>query len=80
MCSLWYINERVAGYWKQFQTLTQVIIRNTGHMVPHDNPLYGQVLLEKWVEEAVLQRPYVRETTMAMEKQYANPDQGDQSI
>lgn len=31
-----------------------------GHMVPHDNPYYGQILLEKWVEEEVRGQPYTR--------------------
>ena len=30
-------------------------------MIPHDNPLYGQVMLEKWMEEEVLRKqPYAR--------------------
>lgn len=30
-CSMWYVNNRIAGYWKRYRTLSQVIIRNTGH-------------------------------------------------
>ena len=32
-----------AGYCKSYDTLSTAVLRNTGHMVPHDNPLIGQV-------------------------------------
>ncbi|MEW5298618.1 MAG: hypothetical protein WDW36_001716 [Sanguina aurantia] len=41
---IWHINDRVAGYWKKYTNLDHVAIRNTGHMVPHDNPLYAQLM------------------------------------
>lgn len=37
--SFWMVNGRIAGYWKKYGTLEQLVLRNTGHMVPHDNPL-----------------------------------------
>ena len=33
---------RVLGYWKEWDTLTHVVIRNAGHMVPRDDPLTSQ--------------------------------------
>ena len=32
----------VVGYWRAHSTLTHVVIRNAGHMVPHDRPLVAQ--------------------------------------
>lgn len=34
--------------------------------VPHDNPLYGQVMIERWVEEQVLGRSYNRQVRPLM--------------
>lgn len=32
----------VVGYWKTYGTLTHVVVRNAGHMVPHDQPAVSQ--------------------------------------
>ena len=39
----WDVNGRVVGFWKQVGRLSNVVLRNVGHMAPHDNPLVGQV-------------------------------------
>ena len=46
--------------------------------VPQDNPLYGQLMIEKWVEEAVQRVRYTRdqEVTPADEIAFGNPDEG----
>ncbi|KAI8473502.1 MAG: carboxypeptidase [Monoraphidium minutum] len=38
------------GYRKQHKTLTHIIIRNAGHMVPHDRPEVSQAFMEDWVD------------------------------
>jgi len=40
----------VLGYHKSHMNLTQIVVRNAGHMVPHDRPEVSQLLLETWVE------------------------------
>ncbi|KAG2422906.1 hypothetical protein HXX76_015733 [Chlamydomonas incerta] len=77
----WIVNGRIAGYWKKYGTLEQLVLRNTGHMVPHDNPLVGQLMLERWVETSVRGLPYNREkqTTQQDEEDAANPDQAEHS-
>lgn len=45
--SFWMVNGRIGGYWKTYDTLDVLVLRNTGHMVPHDNPLVGQLMLER---------------------------------
>ncbi len=32
----------VVGYWREHSTLSHVVIRNAGHMVPHDRPVVAQ--------------------------------------
>eukprot|EP00200_Dunaliella_tertiolecta_P010739 CAMPEP_0202391350 /NCGR_PEP_ID=MMETSP1127-20130417/91786_1 /ASSEMBLY_ACC=CAM_ASM_000462 /TAXON_ID=3047 /ORGANISM="Dunaliella tertiolecta, Strain CCMP1320" /LENGTH=524 /DNA_ID=CAMNT_0048993775 /DNA_START=16 /DNA_END=1590 /DNA_ORIENTATION=+ len=76
---LWNVNGRVMGAIKHFANLTQIVIRNTGHMVPHDNPYYGQIMLERWMEEHVLLRKYNRELSEEEEEMYhrvRGPDEG----
>uniref|UniRef100_A0A7S0VCK6 Carboxypeptidase n=1 Tax=Polytomella parva TaxID=51329 RepID=A0A7S0VCK6_9CHLO len=65
----WLVNDRIAGFWKQYKSLSHVMIRNAGHMVPHDNPLLGQVLIEKWITERVQREQYQRHTSPAAEAQ-----------
>ena len=45
--------EPVAGYVKHHGPLTLVIIREAGHMVPHDQPLAARHMMEKWVQTAL---------------------------
>ncbi|GFH19120.1 carboxypeptidase [Haematococcus lacustris] len=56
----WWVNQRAMGYLKRHANLWQLIVRNTGHMVPHDNPLYGQLMIERWIHEKVLRKEYKR--------------------
>eukprot|EP00775_Hariotina_reticulata_P013690 gene13690-13812_t len=42
----------VLGYVKSHMRLTHVVIRNAGHMVPHDRPVVSQKMLEAWIESA----------------------------
>eukprot|EP00879_Flechtneria_rotunda_P013752 GHRR01014365.1.p1 GENE.GHRR01014365.1~~GHRR01014365.1.p1 ORF type:complete len:296 (+),score=89.33 GHRR01014365.1:1001-1888(+) len=44
--------QMVLGYYKSQQKLSHVIIRNAGHMVPHDRPIVSQKMIEAWVESA----------------------------
>ena len=43
----------VAGYVKHHGPLTLVIVREAGHMVPHDQPLAARHMMEKWVQTAL---------------------------
>lgn len=42
--------EQVLGYVKSHRRLSHVVIRNAGHMVPHDRPVVSQKMIEAWVE------------------------------
>ncbi|XP_057668042.1 venom serine carboxypeptidase-like [Diorhabda carinulata] len=34
----WYVGNELAGYMKQAGNLTEIVVRNSGHMVPKDKP------------------------------------------
>ncbi|GLI71702.1 hypothetical protein VaNZ11_017008 [Volvox africanus] len=43
----------VAGWWRSAGHLTQVVVYRAGHMVPHDQPLAAQQMMEGWVLAAL---------------------------
>jgi vitellogenic carboxypeptidase-like protein len=43
---------QVLGYLKTHKHLTHIVIRNAGHMVPHDRPVVSQRMIETWIESA----------------------------
>lgn len=40
-------------------------------MAPHDNPLYGQLMIEKWIEEKVMGSTYTRDQEATPEEELA---------
>jgi vitellogenic carboxypeptidase-like protein len=52
---LWHdelFGEQVLGYVKTHKHLTHLVVRNAGHMVPHDRPVVSQRMIETWIEAA----------------------------
>ena len=45
--------QRVAGYWKHHGPLTSVVLKDAGHMVPRDQPLAAQTMVEAWVQHCM---------------------------
>lgn len=45
---IWYVGDDVAGYVKQAGNLTEVLVRNSGHMVPGDQPKWGYDLISRF--------------------------------
>ncbi|KAK9839984.1 hypothetical protein WJX74_001476 [Apatococcus lobatus] len=43
----------VAGYWKKADSLTHVILKNSGHMVPRDQPGNALAMIEAWALDAL---------------------------
>jgi vitellogenic carboxypeptidase-like protein len=41
------------GWQRNVSALTQVAIRNAGHMVPQDQPLVARMMIEEWVQQAL---------------------------
>nr|BAN20175.1 retinoid-inducible serine carboxypeptidase [Riptortus pedestris] len=45
----WYVGSELAGYSKTAKGLTEVLVRNAGHMVPLDQPVWALDLITKFV-------------------------------
>lgn len=43
--SIWRVGTDVAGYVKKAGNLTEVLVRNAGHMVPSDQPVWALELI-----------------------------------
>lgn len=43
----------VAGYVKHHNFLTSVVLKDAGHMVPRDQPLVAQAMIEGWVQHCL---------------------------
>ena len=43
----------VLGWWREAGTLTHVVVKNAGHMVPRDDPLTAQRMIESWLERSL---------------------------
>nr|XP_018913011.1 PREDICTED: venom serine carboxypeptidase-like [Bemisia tabaci] len=49
----WYIENKLAGYYKKAGRFIDIMVRNTGHMVPRDNPLWAYTLLNQFVSKSL---------------------------
>ncbi|XP_073977709.1 venom serine carboxypeptidase-like [Rhodnius prolixus] len=45
---LWYVDNELAGYTKSVGNLTEVLVRNAGHLVPSDQPKWAFDLMNKF--------------------------------
>lgn len=50
----WYVEKQLAGYVKQAGNLTEVLVRNAGHMVPADQPQWSVDLITRFTRN----KPY----------------------
>lgn len=50
----WYVEKELAGYVKQAGNLTEVLVRNAGHMVPTDQPKWAWDLISRFTRN----KPY----------------------
>lgn len=50
----WYVEQELAGYVKQAGKLTEVLVRNAGHMVPADQPKWALDLISRFTRN----KPY----------------------
>lgn len=47
---IWKVNDEVAGYVKRAGNLTEVLVRNAGHMVPQDQPKWAYDLITRFIK------------------------------
>lgn len=52
----WYVDGRLAGYMKSGGNFTEVVVRNAGHMVPTDQPLWAFDLINRFTQNDLLPR------------------------
>jgi vitellogenic carboxypeptidase-like protein len=48
---IWKVNDEVAGYVQKWKSLTNVVVLGGGHLLPTDQPLNSQAMIEDWVLE-----------------------------
>jgi len=46
---LWKVNGELAGYVQNWKSLTNVVVLGAGHLLPTDQPLNSQAMIEDWV-------------------------------
>nr|CAD7447922.1 unnamed protein product [Timema bartmani] len=50
----WHVGTDLAGFVKTAANLTEVLVRNSGHMVPTDQPEWAYTLISKFVRDQSL--------------------------
>ncbi|KAK7400759.1 hypothetical protein VNO78_12064 [Psophocarpus tetragonolobus] len=68
---IWKVNEELAGYVQNWKTLTNVVVLGAGHLLPADQPVNSQAMIEDWVLERglftnVLQENAFTESTVVV--------------
>ncbi|XVE92035.1 hypothetical protein REPUB_Repub01dG0062600 [Reevesia pubescens] len=48
---IWKVNGELAGYLQKWRSLTHVVVSGAGHLLPADQPLNSQAMIEDWVLE-----------------------------
>lgn len=48
---VWRVNGLLAGYVQRWERFSNVVVMNAGHLVPTDQPLNSQVMIQDWVLE-----------------------------
>ncbi|OIT01318.1 PREDICTED: serine carboxypeptidase-like 50 [Nicotiana attenuata] len=48
---VWRVNDGLAGYVQKWESLSHVVVMNAGHLVPTDQAVNSQVMIEDWVLE-----------------------------
>ncbi|KAF8021303.1 hypothetical protein BT93_G1667 [Corymbia citriodora subsp. variegata] len=48
---VWRVNGTLAGYVQKWGSLSHVVLLSAGHLVPADQPLSSQAMIEDWVLE-----------------------------
>ncbi|GAA0159021.1 serine protease [Lithospermum erythrorhizon] len=48
---VWRVNNLLAGYVQKWGNLSNVVVLNAGHLVPHTQPVNTQAMIEDWVQE-----------------------------
>ncbi|XP_047538047.1 venom serine carboxypeptidase-like [Vanessa atalanta] len=47
--TIWKVDNEIAGYMKRAGNITEVLVRNAGHMVPYDQPKWALDLITRFI-------------------------------
>ena len=47
---IWTVDGEVAGYAREVSNFKQVMVRNSGHILPYDQPEWGYDMIQRFVE------------------------------
>lgn len=50
---IWRVEDVVAGYVKRAGNLTEMLVRNAGHMVPHDQPKWALDMITRFIKNTL---------------------------
>lgn len=48
---IWKVDGNVAGYVRKAKNLTQVLVRNAGHILPYDQPKWAFDMIQRFIQE-----------------------------
>lgn len=51
---IWHVNGDIAGYAKEAGNLVEVLVRNAGHMVPSDQPVWALDMITKFTRNQTI--------------------------
>lgn len=55
---LWWVGNELAGYTKSAKNLTEILVRNAGHMVPANQPIWALDLITRFTQHIPFDRPF----------------------
>ena len=58
---IWKVNGELAGYVQNWKSLTNVVVLGAGHLLPTDQPVNSQAMIEDWVLERGLFKNMLQE-------------------
>ena len=47
---IWKVDVEVAGYAREVDNFKQVMVRNSGHILPYDQPEWGYDMIQRFIE------------------------------
>ena len=47
---IWRVDNDIAGYAREVANLKQVMVRNSGHILPYDQPKWGYDMIRRFIE------------------------------
>ncbi|KAK7252002.1 hypothetical protein RIF29_35665 [Crotalaria pallida] len=68
---IWKVNGEIAGYVQNWKSLTNVVVLGAGHLLPTDQPVNSQAMIEDWVLERDLGEIELSALAMSLEELYS---------